>query len=520
MGSSVTRKEERKLSATTAKTTKDKIERTHTDELIIGICSPIGSDSVNVIDEIKNRLEEYNYEVEVIKLSKFIEEYYTEKEIEETGKSVAFTKLMHKIKGGDSLRKKYENNSILVELAIKKIREDRKEKSTLDAKSRRKCYIIDSLKNVEELILLQSIYREIFYLFSIFSPEKERKKNLRTKDLTDKEIEKIISTDDYENNDNGQNVRDTFIKGDFFLRIFEDNEDNLKKKIERYIHLIFSSEIVTPNYDETAMYQAKSSAGNSACLSRQVGATITNKNGVVIARGWNDVPKFKGNLYQNENDSKRCKDLGYCSNVTHREDILQDIELEIDQVLNGKSKDKLSLLTDISEDTKKIMEVIRNSRFKNIIEYSRSIHAEMHAIIIGSQMTSDNMVGGNLYCTTYPCHNCARHIILAGIEKIYYIEPYKKSLGITLHWDALTEDEDDSTKVRILPYDGVSPRRYLDFFGMKEERKNKDGKIVKIDMKNVTPRNRVSLQAIPTLENQAIHALVECGLIDEEEDNA
>ena len=337
--------------------------------------------------------------------------------------------------------------------------------------------------------------------------------------MSESELDRVISTDEYENKDNGQNVRDTFINGDFFVRVSDANKSLLSEKIERYIHLIFDTKIITPNSHETAMYHAKSSAGNSACLSRQVGATITDKNGVTIARGWNDVPKFGGNLYQDSDEpSNRCLNLGYCSNVQQRNTILKEIEDEIENVVcvDSEKTEGALKLSGNSDKTKEIMNIIRNSGFKNIIEYSRSIHAEMHAIIIGSQMTNNKMVGGNLYCTTYPCHNCARHIILAGIENIYYIEPYKKSLGIKLHNDALTEDETDHDKVRILPYDGVSPRRYLDFFSMKQERKSKNGKIVELEIKEAIPKNRVSLQAIPTLENQAIHALYECGLITEE----
>ena len=81
------------------------------------------------------------------------------------------------------------------------------------------------------------------------------------------------------------------------------------------------------------------------------------------------------------------------------------------------------------------------------------------------------MKGGKLYCTTYPCHNCARHIIVAGIQEVYYIEPYVKSLCMELHADALTEDENTEGKVKILVYDGVAPRRYLEFFTMFKERK-------------------------------------------------
>jgi deoxycytidylate deaminase len=42
------------------------------------------------------------------------------------------------------------------------------------------------------------------------------------------------------------------------------------------------------------MFYARSAANNSSCLSRQVGASITDKNGNLISTGWNDVPKFGG----------------------------------------------------------------------------------------------------------------------------------------------------------------------------------------------------------------------------------
>lgn len=517
MSSSLSKQQEHSERASKSKSTRDKIENTQTDELILGICYPIGSDNDSVIKALQDRLKNYDYEVEIIKISNIIKEYYTENQSLEPGQTVPFGKLMHKIKGGDYLRNKYNNNSILAELAIKKIREDRKGKAAEDIQGKRKCYIIDSLKNLEELKLLRSIYGDIFYLFSVFSPEDERKENLSKKDISPSEIDKIINIDEYENKNNGQNVRDTFVGGDFFVRFSKENKSNLAKHIEKYIHLIFETEIITPNTHETAMYHAKSSAGNSACLSRQVGATITNKQGVVIAQGWNDVPRFGGNLYQYSDKSpQRCVDLGYCSNVTHREGILEEIEKEIEEVVGEKG---LKMAGVASENTKKIMEVITNSKFKNIIEYSRSIHAEMHAIVIGSQMTGNQMVEGNLYCTTYPCHNCARHIILAGIKNIYYIEPYKKSLGMTLHNDALTEDEKNEKKVRILAYDGVAPRRYLDFFSMKYDRKSDNGTMLAKDITKAVPKKRVSLQAIPTLENQAIQVLYECGIIQKEVDD-
>jgi len=512
MNTSSLAEKEHTSSSLNSNTTDEKIKNTQTEELVIGICYPIGSDSTFVINAIKARLEKYHYDVEIIKISDYIKEFY-EKDINLiSGKTESYSELMHKINGGDSLRQTYNDYSILAELAINKIRVSRGESDITKIKSRRKCFIIDSLKNFEELKLLRSIYGDIFYLFSIFSPEKERKENLLSKGLSQPESDELIETDEYENNKHGQNVRNTFIDGDFFVRISNNTKNKIETKIERYIHLIFETEIITPNSDETAMYHARSVAGNSACLSRQVGATITNKDGVVIARGWNDVPKAGGNLYQESDEkSNRCFEKGFCSNVTHRNKIFEEIATEIEKIVGEKKT--IGLSTKKSDKTLKILDVLKKSKFKNIIEYSRSIHAEMHAIIIGSQMTSNKMINGNLYCTTYPCHNCARHIILAGIKNIYYIEPYKKSLGMELHGDALTEDENNQDKVRILAYDGVAPRRYLEFFSMKLDRKSKDGTLLDREIKTALPKKRVSLQALPMLETQAIKVINESGIL-------
>ena len=136
----------------------------------------------------------------------------------------------------------------------------------------------------------------------------------------------FIATDEYENNKAGQNVRDTFTAGDFFIRISNDNKEELSDKIQRYLNIIFQNKIVTPNQDETAMYEAQSAASNSACLSRQVGSSITNAKGEIISRGWNDVPKFGGNLYsENDATDERCKMWQYCSNDKTKDMITEDI---------------------------------------------------------------------------------------------------------------------------------------------------------------------------------------------------
>jgi deoxycytidylate deaminase len=505
--------------------TKNKIHNTFTEELIVGICAPIGSTREPVIKELKRQLEtEYKYDVKIIKLSDFIAVYENINDTPVSDQTSQFTKLMAKINAGDALRER-TNSSCLVELAIVEILTDRIGNIPKDQdlgaaieglNSRRICYIIDSLKHIEELQLLRSTYNDIFYLFSIFSPFDERQKNLLDKNLSKTEVERLINTDEFENNKHGQNVRDTFVEADFFLRVSNQNIGDIDKKVKRYLDIIFESSIITPSADEIAMYEAKSAAGNSACLSRQVGAAITNQIGEIISRGWNDVPKFGGNLYKDgEVNDNRCFVTGFCSNDTTKDTVTEDILNSIIQ--NKELQAKLPSIKEMTkgDDLYKTLENIirRNSKIKDLIEFSRSVHAEMHAIIIGSQLAGSKMIGGKLFCTTYPCHNCARHIIVAGIKEIYYIEPYKKSLGLTLHNDAITEDEKSKTKTKILMFDGVAPRRYLEFFTLTGSRKDKTGKILIIDKETKKPKTRLTLQALPTLEMQSVHSLESFGLI-------
>jgi deoxycytidylate deaminase len=505
------------------KTTREKVKNTLTEELFLGICAPIGSMKDEVISSIKKVLnEKYNYEVQILKLADYIEKYKVQDYKQKDGKTEGYSKLVYKIDEGNAIRLKYDNKSVLVELAIKDIHNNRNNQTKTaefypkpeEYKSRRICFIFNSIKNIEELLLLRQIYTDNFYQFSIFSPQHERENNLRKRDLSPSEIKNIVETDDYDNSTYGQNVRGTFTEGDFFLRVSDKNVDKLEDKIDRYLSLIFESSIVTPTSDEIAMYAAKSAAGNSACLSRQVGAAITTENGNLISTGWNDVPKFGGNLYsEGDITDSRCITTGLCSNDAQKDILVDSIveTLKSDKELSTIFNDEKGFL-----DLKKIKlftSKLRFSKIKDLIEFSRSVHAEMHAIITGSQLSGSKMTNGKLFCTTYPCHNCAKHIIASGIKEVYYIEPYIKSLCITLHNDAITEDENSEDKVRILIFDGVAPRKYLNFFTNFTDRKDKSGKIIVKDFKTITPKVSKSLQALPTLEAQAIHSLEQCGLI-------
>jgi hypothetical protein len=101
-------------------------------------------------------------------------------------------------------------------------------------------------------------------------------------------------------------------------------------------------------------------------------------------------------------------------------------------------------------------------------------------------------VNATLFTTTFPCHNCTRHIVAAGINRVVYIEPYPKSLALRLHYDAIDLEErgwgrkarsDCNDKVSFEPFVGIGPRRFFDLFSLKLStgipiKRKQDGELV------------------------------------------
>lgn len=496
--------------------TKEKIESTHTSELVIALCGPIGSPLQDVAATLNETLTNtFGYEKrEVIRLSKFIVDTCKLDKFKNE-----FQRIEKLIDSGNELRQKYGAN-VLAELAVNSIRLEREkhkhESGSERYETRRICHIIDSIKNQEELELLRTIYRDMLYVVGVFSPLEIRVANLQKRGLADPQIWSLIDRDSGEESENGQTVRDTFPLSDFFLRVDRATDTQVTRRVERFLHLMLGTKILTPTPSESAMYAAASAAGNSACLSRQVGAALTDAEGQVLAIGWNDVPKSGGGLYMSdvssetaqENDN-RCwnKGGGKCFNDEEKNLLAQAISefLVAEEII----------LDDKREDTARA--IARIPKLRGLIEFSRSIHAEMHAILSAARSNGSKIFGGKLFVTTYPCHSCARHIIAAGIKEVLYIEPYRKSLAMKLHDDAISESETAGADfVKILPYDGVAPSKYLALFRMKPDGRKKDGKMIKIVAKDANPRLEKSLEALPALEGIVVKSLVSKQLIKED----
>jgi len=126
------------------------------------------------------------------------------------------------------------------------------------------------------------------------------------------------------------------------------------------------------------------------------------------------------------------------------------------------------LLADVGPDS------VRESRVMDLIEFGRILHAEMSALSDAARK-GISVEGATLYCTTFPCHLCAKLIIAAGIKKVIYQEPYPKSYASDLHGDAIAVDSDNTGgKVVFNSFLGVSPFRYRDLFE-KRRGKNAEG---------------------------------------------
>jgi deoxycytidylate deaminase len=497
--------------------TKELLESTHTAELVIALCGPIGSPLHDIAAKLSETLKDtFKYEsCTEIRLSGFIERF-----AEQSSNTIPTqpAERRNRLIGlGDEMRKNH-GHSVLAELAIRQIRTDR-EQTAKDNESgqyipRRVCHIIDSIKNQQELDLLRTVYREALYVVGVFSPLNVREDTLRKAGLNNSEIADLMDKDSGEEIKEGQTVSETFPHCDFFLRIDQQTESQLTAKVERFLHLILGTEIVTPTSAEAAMYAAASAAGNSACLSRQVGAAVTDVNGEVLSVGWNDVPKAFGGLYSTGinpgnvgNNDMRCWNFGKkCYNDEEK------------GILANHVIDALGEIIPPEKRMEAIDSVIKNKKLRGLIEFSRSIHAEMHAILVALSSKGEKVKGGKLFVTTYPCHSCARHIIAAGISEVYYIEPYKKSLAIKLHGDAMTESEEMTNKVRLIPFDGVAPSKYLSLFRMKLDSRKKDGKLIKIRPEHGTPMQSKSLEALPALEAIVVKSINKKNVLSELQD--
>lgn len=463
-------------------------------EIVIGLVGAIGTNFRHVTEILTTRFRNLGYEVQVLKISTDVIESLLGDETDAQTDEHSFDRIKRLMDAGNDARKNHPD--MLALGAISKIHQQRGGTIPLEP---RKVVIIDSLKHPAEVARFRDVYHNGFYLLGVHS-EKARRLEVLTDDLNmaEKQAETLIERDKAESLKNGQQVTKTFHLADFFVRI-DGNDDQLKNSLVRIVNILFGHPYETPTFDEYAMFMSFAASLRSSDLSRQVGAVIT-KSKVIVATGANDCPAFGGGLYwpqidpttgkiSNEPHGRDCaSERGFDSNKTEQEKIINSILKDASSSIEQSIKEDTTLSNDARSKlleivNQNISSALESSRVRDLTEFGRVVHAEMEALLSCARLSIDTQ-DATLYCTTFPCHNCAKHIVAAGLSRVVYIEPYQKSKAEEFHPDSIClgfEESDD--KVDFQPFVGVGPRRFFDLFSMKlgsgyELVRQKDGKVV------------------------------------------
>lgn len=460
-----------------SKDASDEIKSRHSKELVIALSGPVGCGLGHIKRVLKQQLESYGYEVVDIKVSAQFSELAKKFGLQEV--PLAFAGEYERVKQlqtiGNSLRDRV-GGDLAAQIALSSIAKDRTARHPgiplEDIRPGRVAYLIDQLKNPSEAALLRDIYGNLFYLLGALTGYSRRKTNLSAS-MGDAKAEELIDRDRAESDSAGQQLEKTLKLADFFVRNNSDNTAELEVPIKRFVKLLHGEPGITPTMLERGMHAAYSASLRSACLSRQVGAAILDKSGVLVSTGCNDVPRSGGGLYEEGSNDHRCVFLegGLCFNDKHKDRLRDEIEALL-KIRGVQHTLAASLAREIRSGT----------RLKDLIEFSRAVHAEMDAITSAARRGGCPTQDCILFTTTYPCHNCARHIVAAGIKAVYFIEPYGKSLAGELHSDAIDHSAADHVaaggvggKVAFLHFEGVAPARFSSLFFSLDSRKDSQG---------------------------------------------
>lgn len=459
-------------------------------ELVVGFVAPLGVDLESTERLVGEYLKQFGYASEKISLSSFIKniEGISTKVVE----APAGVRISSHMTAGNEARRNAERGDLLAALAITEIMRKRGNKPQYG-----RAHLLHSLKHPDEVRVLRKVYQQGFFLIGVSSSKAQRLEYMtREKGILKPEAEALIQRDESEEDKLGQHTRETFHLADAFLNM---DSANWKTDLERIFNLLFGYPYSTPTRDEYAMFMAFSASLRSADLSRQVGAVVMSPHGDCLSTGANDVPCFPGGLYwQGSGTDERDYALGYDSNEKIRNEI-------VIRVL-GKIYPELSP----EELLEKGERELKDTGIFDITEYGRAVHAEMEALLSCAR-TGVSTRGGALFSTTFPCHNCAKHIVAAGITRVVFVEPYPKSHALLLHKDSVilvdNESKQDENRVVFEPFVGIGPRRYIDLFslnlggGYKLQRKV-DGKVV--PWQKNTAKIRFPMLPASYLEREAI----------------
>ncbi|ANM80208.1 cytidine and deoxycytidylate deaminase zinc-binding region family protein [Serratia marcescens] len=308
-------------------------------------------------------------------------------------------------------------------------------KSIRKVKNERAYIVIDAIRNPYEAKFFKDRYAA-FHLVSINAPDEHRTRYLQK--LHKFSADQIKKIDDEESGKGDSeykhltnpNVKKCIEISDIHLfnpKNEYDNNNVLKAQIAWYIALMQHPGLISPTSMERVMQVAYTVKLNSGCISRQVGAVVTDNDNSIKSVGWNDVAKgqipcamrsidglindFHSETYshyERNNEIFREKARGFYDNF----------KPVIQQSNSFKGRN-------ISYCFKDIHNSIDNN--SNQV-HTRALHAEENAFLQLAKYGGTGIVGGKLYTTASPCELCAKKAYQLGVAEVIFIDPYP---GIT-----------------------------------------------------------------------------------------
>lgn len=315
-------------------------------------------------------------------------------------------------------------------------------------------FVIDAFRNPFEVEYFKRRYRE-FYLLSINRPFLERRKALRrlrpefVNKLEMREKGKRIFEKTRENIHDwvtSQNIDECAQKADYFIQNHSDDSrkppPHLLYHLLRLISLVRYPGCVPPTKDERSMQLAMSARQNSGCLSRHVGAVVTDDEGYILGVGWNNPPAGQVSCsLRTANQLLTYSDKKAFSEYERSQEFIDHI----------RSRG----IGDFPFCFKSELAALKNRPVES--EFTRAVHGEENALLQAVRHGTEAVRKAILYTTDSPCTLCAKKSYQLGVSRIVYIEEYP---GIALAQTIKT----GTHEIKIEQFEGVTGAAYFDAF--------------------------------------------------------
>jgi dCMP deaminase len=313
-------------------------------------------------------------------------------------------------------------------------------------------FVIDAFRNPFEVEFFKRRYNE-FYLITVQRDSNYINSALQGQStqfiekLNEREQGKLIKKKTSENVHEwitSQNIDECRQKADIFIENIQASSlqpANLRIQLIKLIALAQKPGCITPDKDERAMQLAISARQNSGCLSRHVGAVVTNKEGFVLGVGWNDPPVGQTP----------------CSLRTAHELITEEYLDNFSEFERSNEFREHIEKQGIDDNPFCFKDELRKLKAGKWTEFTRALHAEENAMLQATCHGVESLRDSILYTTDSTCTLCAKKAYHLGISRIIYIEKYS---GIDISQTLKT----GIRKISVERFQGITGSAYFRLF--------------------------------------------------------